>query len=360
MLSKRLLIAAGGTGGHISAGIAVAQTWEDGGGEVDFIGGGKEIEKEMYSGYSVYTLKVRPLKGIGLLNRVISTLLLPFIIMKAILLVRKLKPDVVLGIGGYVAGPVCFSAWIIRVPFGILEQNSVIGFTNRLLDRFASVVFTGFKDVIPPFKNKNVIYSGNPVRKEVVENVYLCPRGGNRVFTLLVIGGSQGARFLNERMPEVVKALKNEGVELKVIHQTGSVDYEKVRKFYSQHNISAEVFPFEVRLYERFRNVDLAVSRAGAMSITELGSAGIPVILIPYPYSADNHQQRNAEIVEKAGGGICILQDKADVKTLRETIKSLILSAERRERMADAMRRMIMHNSAEIICRRLKEICSEN
>ncbi len=351
---KLLIIGAGGTGGHIYAGISIAQKWRDEGGEVIFVGSSYGMEGKLIKDFPVELLKIGPFKRKGI--RGLSIFFqIPFSLLKVILLFLRKKPVVVLGIGGYASFPVCLSAWIMGIPLAIMEQNTIPGLTNKILSRLSRVCFTGFDMTRNYLKAKKIILSGNPVRKELKNFLYPGLENRSDYPTIIVLGGSQGAHFLNELMPEVFKNLLNFGILPKVIHQTGRGDREYVERKYREYGINAEVFDFNPEIHQFLARSHLAVCRAGAMTIAELSIAGVPAIFIPYPYAAYNHQLTNAKEVESKGGGICVEQKDATPLRISELIRDLVESKKLFE-MSEKIKEFSKQEADRIITDTLRSI----
>lgn len=356
MKDKNLLvIGAGGTGGHIYAGLSIAQRWRDEGGDVVFVGSSYGMEGKLISGFPLKLLNLRPFKGRGLRGLFLLFFQLPVSIFKTILFFLREKPSVVLGIGGYASFPVCFSARILRIPFAIMEQNTIPGLANKIFSRLSDICFTGFDITGRYLRAKKLLYSGNPVRKEVKDYMYPPLEERPDYPTVIVLGGSQGARFLNQLMPEVFKNLLNLGIHIRIIHQTGVMDREYVLNRYNELGIKAEVFDFDPNLHTFLARSHLAVCRAGALTIAELSLAGVPAVFIPYPYAVYDHQLVNAKEVEKVGGGICIEQRDATSSRVSEVIKDLIVR-KKLFLMSKRMREFSRSDADEVIIAGLRSI----
>jgi len=354
MYRKLLVIGAGGTGGHIYAGLAIAQKWKKEGGEVLFVGSSYGMEKHLIKDFPLTLLNISPFKGKGM-RGFLTLFKIPLSILKLLLLFLRKRPSVVLGIGGYASFPVCISAWLLKIPFAIMEQNTVPGLTNRILARMSKVCFTGFESSKKYLKAKEIVYSGNPVREEIRNFRYKPVEERPDYPAVLILGGSQGAHFLNLLMPEVFKNLLDSGIKVKVIHQTGKEDREYVERRYEELGIPAEVFDFNPEIQTFLARSHLAVCRAGALTIAELSIAGVPCIFIPYPYAAYNHQFTNAKEVESKGGGICIEQKDATVLSVTALMKSLIESKKVFE-MAKKMREFSRPDAEEVITAGLRSL----
>lgn len=310
-LGPRWVIAGGGTGGHLFPGIAVAgelkSRFEEA--EVLFVVGRKRMESEILSGhgYQTASIDVKGLKGSGWKKEISTLIKLPKSLLQSAWIIRRFSPGLVLGVGGYSSGPFCLVAKVMGIPTAIHEQNSYPGLTNRLLARFVDRIFISFEESGQFFRGKTPMVTGNPIRRELL-SYGVIESEMQDVFTILVVGGSQGARAINEAFVEALSYLNIKGKRPHVIHQTGEGDYERVVKNYRSSGLDGEVLPFIRDMAKAYHRADIVVSRAGATTISELAALGKPSILIPYPYAADQHQDKNALSLVHTGGAKMILQ----------------------------------------------------
>jgi len=305
--SIHVLVAAGGTGGHIFPGLAVGQELASAGHDVTFAGtrGGMEADLVARAGFSMEYLTVGKLKRMSLTARLKSLALLPSAISRAIQMVTKVAPDVVVGAGGYVAAPIVVAAWIRRIPVILLEQNAIAGATNRHLARLATKVVIAFDRATERLPESKTVACGNPVRRALVERLSVPRRPSDRA-RLLVLGGSQGARALNDVMVKLAPVLGRYDMEIR--HQTGRADFDWVQAAYRKWNVAAEVLPFIEDMASVYEQTDLVLCRAGATTIAELTVAGLPSLLVPFPYAADDHQNANAAVLADAGAAVLVPQ----------------------------------------------------
>ncbi|MFH7321570.1 undecaprenyldiphospho-muramoylpentapeptide beta-N-acetylglucosaminyltransferase [Desulfurivibrio sp. D14AmB] len=356
-MSLRLVITGGGTGGHLFPGIAVADAVLSGlpGSEVLFIGTGREIDRKALADkpYRQATLTGSGLKGISWRGRLASLARLPVGLWQAWRLLRGFKPDLVLGVGGYVTGPVLLAARLMGITTGIHEQNSVPGLANRLLGRFVDLVFLslpGSEGGFPPAKIRLV---GNPLRPELLAAAQkmemASPPSGEGDPVLLVLGGSQGARRVNRLVLEAVAELVREGQKLRVVHQTGSLDLALVQQGYREMGVAARVEPFITEMAAVYAGADLVVSRAGATTLAELALFGKPALLIPYPYAADDHQRHNAEIMARQGAARVLKEAELSGAELAAELRNLLADPERRQEMAARARELATPEAAQKI-----------
>lgn len=310
----KLMIAAGGTGGHLFPGIAVAEALKeiDPKGEVRFVGSERGIEEEILKreGFPREALAVGRIKGEGWTARFRTVLKLPAAFWAARGILVHWMPDLVLGIGGYSSGPVVLAAFFARIRRAILEPNAIPGFTNRVLGRFVNRIFIAFPETARFFPGRKVRVTGTPVRRELT--AIGSGRGKQErrdpgSFATLVVGGSQGATALNRAMVDLLPELDRSGRPFRIVHQTGKTDFEWVREAYRRTRIPHTVSPFIADMTSAYREADLVVSRAGASTVAELIETRSPSILVPYPYAADDHQRFNALSVARGGGAEMIL-----------------------------------------------------
>lgn len=323
----KILIAAGGTGGHIYPGIAVAKEImrRDEASEVLFVGTSRGLEKRIVpeNGFQLSLIISAGLKNVGTIGKLKGLGVLPISFFEAARLLREFKPDVVVGAGGYVSGPVLLIASLMRFPTLVMDSNALPGFTNRKLARFVDKAALTFEEAVPFFGEKGVV-TGNPVRKEFFD-IPLKPRGEKT--NILIFGGSQGARAINNAMMSALPLLEGRNGRLRIVHQTGEADFDKTREMYGRSRISDhDVRPFISDMFVEFGNADLVVCRAGATTCAELGAAGKASVMIPLPTAADDHQRKNAEAFERAGASRMLIQADLNGENLAKTITELIES----------------------------------
>jgi UDP-N-acetylglucosamine--N-acetylmuramyl-(pentapeptide) pyrophosphoryl-undecaprenol N-acetylglucosamine transferase len=324
-MTPKVFIAGGGTGGHLFPGIALAEefTRRKEGWEVIFIGTGKELEQRILSrwGFELMTIPAAPLKGMTWWGKVAAFVTLMRGIGWSMALLRKNSPRLVIGLGGYSAGAVVLAAYLLGIKRVIQEQNCQPGFTNRMAARFSQRVFLSWAAGAHYFSPEKARVTGNPLRREILPGKEKKRKG--KKFTLLILGGSQGAVAINQGMIEALPALQEIKSNLRIIHQTGEQDAVRVRERYEQHGFEASVYPFITDMAPCYQEAHLAICRAGAATITELCAWGRASILIPYPYAADDHQSKNAEFLVKRGAGRIIPQAELSGKRLAQEILAL-------------------------------------
>ena len=328
----RIVIAAGGTGGHLYPGIAVARRFAARcpGTDVLFVGhrGGLEERLLPREGFQLVTVTVRALQGQSRLAQVRAIGALGLGTLQALRLLWRVHPHLVVGAGGYVMGPVVLAATLLRVPRVLMEQNLVPGLTVRSLARFAQLVFVSFPESAAYLPGRSVEYTGTPVREEICQVGVTEPRETDGELHLLVFGGSQGAHRLNQAMMQAAPWLAAHQPRLCLVHQTGLADAAVVTQAYAQAGLQAEVLPFLHDMAERYRWADLVLCRAGASTLAELTTCGKPAILVPYPYAADDHQRHNAMALQRQGAAHVILDAELTGARLYEVLEPLLRKPE--------------------------------
>src|SRR5437660_5993806 len=324
-LPVKLLIAGGGTGGHVFPSLAIAQEWLSRANEREVVLWGTQRGIEMklvpQAGLPLETLRVAGLKGKGGATLVKNLAMLGSGLTDALAVLRKHKPVAAFGVGGYAAGPMLLATWLRGIPNVIFEPNAEPGFTNKVLARMSRRIATGYPITAEKFGKKAVL-TGNPVRAEFFS---IAPRKPEKPFRILITGGSQGALPINRTVVDAMDRLAARKSELSVVHQTGERDYNAVRTAYARREFaSAEVVPFLSNMAERFAWADLIVCRAGAITAAELAAAGRAAIFIPFGRATDSHQLRNAQEMVKAGAGKLIAEPELTPERLAKEIFSLL------------------------------------
>ncbi len=331
------LIAGGGTGGHLFPGIAVAQELRrrDAAARILFVGTrrGIEVRAVPKAGFELALLPVAALRGGGLAGLLLGLARLPWALWRALRLVRAFRPQIAVSVGGYAAGPAVLASRLLGVPTVVMEQNALPGWTNRVLARLARRVLAGLPVAgLPPAKVKVL---GNPVRHELLA-VGERPYAPHRPARLLVFGGSQGARALNQVMTQVVPRLRLGGVAVEVVHQTGEAELATVRDAYRAAGVQVDVRPFIDDMATAYADADLVLCRSGAMTLAELGVCGRPAILVPFPFAVDDHQTANARIFADAGAAVLLPQQELEPVRLTTLLGELLADPARLATMAAA------------------------
>jgi UDP-N-acetylglucosamine--N-acetylmuramyl-(pentapeptide) pyrophosphoryl-undecaprenol N-acetylglucosamine transferase len=320
----KLLIAGGGTGGHVFPAIAIAQEWKSRGADRDvvLVGTQRGIEMKLVpqAGLPLETIRVAGLKGKGGTTLLKNLAMLGSGLSDAFGVLRKHKPDVAFGVGGYAAGPMLLATWLHRIPNVIFEPNAEPGFTNKVLSRLAKRIATGYEVSAQAWGQKALV-TGCPVRAEF----FVIPaRTPEKPLRMLVTGGSQGALPINRAFIDTMDLLATRKNELQIVHQTGERDYNAVRTAYARREILAEVVPFVTNMAERFAWADFIVCRAGAITAAEVAAAGRAAIFIPFGRATDSHQLRNAQEMARAGAGRVISESELTPERLAKEIFSLL------------------------------------
>jgi UDP-N-acetylglucosamine--N-acetylmuramyl-(pentapeptide) pyrophosphoryl-undecaprenol N-acetylglucosamine transferase len=338
----RCVIAGGGTGGHLFPGMAIAEAFleKEMGNEVLFIGTEKGIEARALTGrFPLRTIHVSPLKGKSLLGQGKALWAIPKAVREALIILKEFRPQLVIGVGGYASGPALVAASLLGIKRAIQEQNVVPGMTNRMLRWFSQRIFVSFEETKSYFPEGKTIVSGNPVRKEISRCRVSEKSEEKRKdhFTLLVFGGSAGAHKINEAMIEALDLLQEIKSSLRIFHQTGKDDLDRVSKGYAEKGFEAQVRPFFEAMATYYQTADLVICRAGASTVAELAVCGKAGILIPYPYAAHDHQVINAKKLVDAGGAKMIRNEELNGPALARVILHLYRHPEERIAMEKAM-----------------------
>ena len=318
---KTLLVMAGGTGGHIYPGIAVAEALKAAGWHIAWLGNAERMEGRLIPGYGYETAWIRfgALRGKGLWPKLLLPLNLLRGFWQALGVLRRVRPDVVLGMGGYVSFPGGMMAALIGRPLVLHEQNSVAGLANRVLARVADRIVTGFPDVLA-----KGAWVGNPVRAEIVAVADPATRFAQREGPLrvLVIGGSLGAKVLNDTVPQALAAMAPER-RPEVVHQAGTAQIEALRESYAMAGVSGDLRPFIDDMAAAYADADVVVCRAGALTVAELAAAGVASILVPLPHAVDDHQTGNARFLAERGAACLLPQNELSAARLATLLGEL-------------------------------------
>jgi UDP-N-acetylglucosamine--N-acetylmuramyl-(pentapeptide) pyrophosphoryl-undecaprenol N-acetylglucosamine transferase len=350
----RVLIAGGGTGGHVIPALAIARELKARyQAEILFVGTARGIENRLVpaAGFGLMRVKVGALKNVGLVTRLRTLFDLPAAVLQARKIIKVFGPDVVIGVGGYASGPAMAAAILGRIPTLAFEPNYVPGFANKAVGRWVSAAAVHFEQTKRFFRNPQVI--GVPVRQEFFS---LSSRPAGSTPTLLVFGGSQGAHAINEAVtgaaPEVLRQIPG----LRIIHQTGERDYNDVRTAYERAGIKAEMSAFIDNMPQVFAESDLLVCRSGASTVAEVMAAGKPAIFVPFPQAADDHQRRNAEAIAQAGAALLIPQSELTPAKLAELITELLRDPAKLREMSEKARTLSHHDAAGRAARMAAEL----
>jgi UDP-N-acetylglucosamine--N-acetylmuramyl-(pentapeptide) pyrophosphoryl-undecaprenol N-acetylglucosamine transferase len=351
----RIVIAGGGTGGHVIPALAIAhQLKKQFAAEVLFIGTARGIETRLVpqAGFPLELIKVGGLKNVSPMTRVKTMFDLPRALWASGRMLTDFTPDVVIGVGGYASGPAMFGAIRRRIPTLAFEPNVVPGFANRLVARWVSVAAVHFEETCEYFPRCKV--TGVPVRATFFD----LPRKAGDPPTLLVFGGSQGARAINQAMIESLPGLRDRVSGLHIIHQTGERDYDNVLAAYQKSGVSGEVHKFIDDMPGTFARADLLVCRSGASTVAEITAAGKPAIFVPFPRAADDHQNVNARALERSGAAIVVEESNLEAAYLVDTIAALIPDPNRLQAMSAAAKSLAHPKAVEEIAAMVEGLIS--
>lgn len=338
---KKVLIMAGGTGGHIFPGLAAARYFRERGIEVHWLGTSQGLEARVVpeDNIPLHIIPISGLRGKGFKTLIAAPYRIFKAVNQALKIMREIKPDVVIGMGGFVSGPGGVASWLLRRPLIVHEQNARAGLTNKLLARVAKRVLQGFPGAFTA--SSKVVTIGNPVRTDI-ENI---PSPDQRMleerkpFRLLVLGGSLGAKALNELVPQ---ALAEMDVEIRpdVWHQTGDKHFEETKTLYESMGVKANLVPFVKDMSEVYSWADMVICRAGALTVAELCAAGLGAIFVPFPYAVDDHQTANANFMVEHNAALCVQQKDLTREQLADIVEQFALSPVKRLEMAQAAYRL--------------------
>jgi len=353
-MATRVTIMAGGTGGHVFPALAVAHELAARGWQISWLGTADSFESRLVpvQGFELDTIDVHRLRGQGLAGLLLAPARLLRAMAQAWRVLRRRRPQVVLGMGGFVTGPGGVVSRLLNTPLVIHEQNAIPGLTNRWLARFATRVLAAFPSSFPGTGAVQVV--GNPIRSEITALPEPAPIESGRQLHLLVIGGSLGARALNETLPEALASLTADQRPL-VRHQAGRDKADLTRVAYREHDVSAEVSEFIDEMAEAYRWADLVVCRAGALTVSELMAAGLPAILVPFPYAVDDHQTVNARFLCEAGAARLLPQVEMSAAALSALLGSLLS----KPAQLHAMAKRSYDQARRDATRRVADVCEE-
>jgi len=352
---KRVLIMAGGTGGHVFPGLAVAKRLATEGIDVHWLGTQQGLEAKLVpeANIPLHFITISGVRGKGIKDILLAPPRLLAAVLQAQRIIRELKPDVILGMGGFASGPGGIASWLLRCPLVIHEQNAKPGTTNKWLAKVAKKILEGFPDTF--LQRQNVITVGNPVRREIIE-MPLLERGNKEPRKLLVVGGSLGAAAINQLLPQALAVLP-ESMRPEVYHQTGEKHYADTIAAYQHAGISAKIVPFIKEMHEAYAWADIVLCRSGALTIAELCAAGLGAILVPFPHAIDDHQTANAHFMAKQGAALLIQQSALTADELADILQEFSQSPERCQTMAQAAYRLRITDAADKILSICKVVC---
>ena len=345
----RVIIAAGGTGGHIFPGVAIANeiNRRDPTTSILFVGTARGLESKIVprAGFKLELIKVGALKGVSIFERIKSLVGLPMSFVDALRILKRFKPDIVIGVGGYSSGPTLLIAALRRTPTMIVEPNAMPGFTNRVLAWFVDAAALSFADAQRYFGSRGVV-TGNPVR---VDFARLAKKQRAEKLHVLIFGGSQGAHAINTAVIEALPLMASNRDRFSFTHQTGERDYESVKEGYVAAGFgqAADVRPFIHDMADQFERADVLICRSGATTVAEVAAAGKAAIFIPFPFATDDHQRKNAEAFVRVGAGRMILQKDLTARRLAQELTRLIENPGEIDRMEEESRGLARIDSTE-------------
>lgn len=352
----KVIIAGGGTGGHVFPAISIAEEIleRSSDNKVLFVGTERGIERKLVSekGYNIEFINSGGLIGKSPLEQAEGLLSAFNGILKSIKILREFRPDVVVGVGGYASGPTVLSAFLSFIPTVVCEQNSIPGFTNRVLSKFAKKIFITFENSKKYFPAKKTILTGNPIRKDFQYNTKNDTKNSNKV-NILVLGGSQGSTKLNQDIPKSFSNFNNNN--LKITHQTGAKDFDMVCSSYSEYGIDANVYKFIDNIKEIYEKTDIIICRSGAGTISEITAIGIPAILVPFSHAAHDHQLLNAMYLEKKGAAIIVEENNLNSQSITRALNR-IFKNNNIKTMSEKSKSLGKPNAAEEIVNHLEMI----
>ena len=355
MRDEHLVVAAGGTGGHLYPALAVAERFRDllEGARVTFIGTERGLESRIVpkAGFPLEYVRAQPLRGGSLLKKMKGVLAVIPAMIDARRILKKLRPSVVMGLGAYVSGTVLFTAALRGIPTLILEPNAEPGLANKWLGPFIDEAALAWEETTRYFGAKAVV-TGNPVRQAIVDVPPLTEQAQGPVMRVLLFGGSQGSSILNRAMTDSLPLLADVSERLQILHQTGSSDFERVQRAYEESSVNGRVIPYIDAMDEAYAGSNLVVSRAGATTCAELAASGRPALLVPLPLAGD-HQEANANLLERAGAAHSIRQSELTPERLAQELVSLLGAPEKRLVMAAAARALARPDAGKKVAERL-------
>lgn len=335
------MIMAGGTGGHVFPGIAAARYFEERGVKVHWLGTQQGLEAKVVSEANIplHFITIGGLRGKGIKPLLLAPFRITKAIWQAMQIMNQVKPDIVIGMGGFVSGPGGVASWLTRRPLVIHEQNAKAGLTNRLLSKVAKRVLQGFPGAFPA--SSKVMTIGNPVRREIEEVPAPDQRlvADRKPLRLLVLGGSLGAKAINEIVPRTLSML-SANARPEVFHQTGEKLFDDTKKLYETMGISVNLVPFVKDMANVYTWADMVLCRAGALTVAELCAVGLGAIFVPFPHAVDDHQTANAQFMVKHDAALCIQQNELSETRLAELVETFVQEPNKRVAMAEAAYRL--------------------
>ncbi|MCL6415911.1 undecaprenyldiphospho-muramoylpentapeptide beta-N-acetylglucosaminyltransferase [Aestuariirhabdus sp. Z084] len=352
MLSRpaRIHIVAGGTGGHIFPALAVANELKHSGAEVRWLGAPESMESRLVpkQGIPIDTINMQGVRGKGRLRLLLAPFMVARATWQALRSLRRFKPDCVLGMGGYVTAPTGLAARLLGIPVLIHEQNAIAGMSNKFLARISSRILEAFEGTFPQYNNR--LCTGNPVRENIVSIEHLPAETYLRV---LIVGGSLGALAINQVMPAALNLLHD---NIKIWHQTGERHQETTLALYKKQGVEARVDAFIEDMSEAYSWADLVICRAGALTVAELACAGLPSILVPFPFAVDDHQTANARHLSGVGAAVLLPQNEMTKERIAELLTAFTANRGQLETMAKAAKKMARADATRVVTNQCLEV----
>jgi UDP-N-acetylglucosamine--N-acetylmuramyl-(pentapeptide) pyrophosphoryl-undecaprenol N-acetylglucosamine transferase len=354
-VNRLVVIAGGGTGGHIFPGLAVARELKNRDIETHWLGARRGLEAELVPerGLPITLVELEGLRARGAAAAGVALAKLPGAVTTAVRTLLKLKPLAVLGVGGYASVAGLGAAGLLGVPVVLQEQNSIAGWANRFLAPFADLICCGFSDTMLEFPSMPAEWTGNPVRADFFAVEDLEPHRPPR---LVILGGSQGSLFLNRTLPRALAMMADGGLEMEIRHQAGVRWAEVVRTAYKDFKLDAEVSAFFVQPWQELAGADLVVARSGALTVSELAAAGRGAMLVPFAAAAGNHQEYNARSLERAGGAVVLTEAEATPDTVASMLGELLRDPQRLRSLAAGARSVALPGAASRIADRVMAV----
>ncbi|KMT65625.1 undecaprenyldiphospho-muramoylpentapeptide beta-N-acetylglucosaminyltransferase [Catenovulum maritimum] len=350
-MAKKILIMAGGTGGHIFPGLAIADELSNKGWQVLWLGTADRMEADLVpnAGYPIEFIEIKGVRNKGIIRKVLTPLMVINAVLQARKIIKKFKPDVVVGFGGYAALPGGIAAKLSAIPLVIHEQNAAAGLTNRILSKIAAKVLVAFDNVtnLPD----TTVKVGNPLRQQILTKT---TRGNAAELSILVVGGSLGAQVLNQQVPAALKQL--EANNIKVLHQAGKGKLESTLESYQGFTGEYQVVEFITDMAQAYQAADLVICRAGALTVSELAQTGIASVLVPLPHAVDDHQTKNAQVLVNAKAGILLPQTELTTGGLVPVLKQILATPDMVEKMAIACQQVATPQARQVISEQIENL----
>lgn len=366
----KLIVAGGGTGGHLFPGIAVAEEFlaQDSSNQVLFVGSERGLEAKLIPrlGYQLELISAAGIKGKGTLAKFSGAMQLLYGYAQSRTILKQFKPDLVLGVGGYASLPMVMAAKGMEIPRFIHEQNALPGMANKFLSKFADKVFISLEESSRFFTAEKTILTGNPLRKQILEslskdsnNMGTASEKGDK-FHLFIFGGSQGARPLNQVVPAAIALMQDKLEQVQIVHQTGEADLSMVQDGYRQAGIKADVQPFIDDMAKQYQQADLIICRSGATTIAEITAVGRTCLFIPFPHAADDHQRKNAEALLKKNACVLMLERNMTPENLATAIGDLMDDQEKLQQIAGNAAALGRTDAARLIVNEMLKLKGTN